>query len=282
MNYLTVAAIVKNEADYIEEWLEFHLLQGVEHFYIYENGSTDRTIAKLLNYTGLITIIPWEDSPGQFTAYNHALKHFRDDSKWMAFLDVDEFLYSPLKETEMDSPYKSLEAITTTVALVLESFEDCAVVAAHWMLYGSDGLEVKTPGLVTERFLFRANGVNQHVKCVVQPRRVKSVGNDPHYFIVNKGEKAVDENRQVLTEPYGLSPGGTANLLRVNHYHLKSKAEYIERKKLGDCGTGVIDSEEKVLERFKHHDRNEVLDTTARAYLKLIKARLNLRDAGDA
>ncbi len=29
--YLSVAAIAKNEASYLVEWLEFHLLDGVEH-----------------------------------------------------------------------------------------------------------------------------------------------------------------------------------------------------------------------------------------------------------
>ena len=39
--YLSVCAIYKNEARYLAEWLEFHLLAGVEHFFLYNNNSTD-------------------------------------------------------------------------------------------------------------------------------------------------------------------------------------------------------------------------------------------------
>src|SRR5690348_6409443 len=39
--YLSACAIFRNEAPYLAEWLVFHLGVGVEHFYLYENNSTD-------------------------------------------------------------------------------------------------------------------------------------------------------------------------------------------------------------------------------------------------
>ena len=45
--FLGVAAIIKNEKPYLKEWLEYHRLQGVEHFYLCDNGSTDGTAAYL-------------------------------------------------------------------------------------------------------------------------------------------------------------------------------------------------------------------------------------------
>ena len=38
---LTITAIFKNEGHYLKEWLDYHLLAGVEHFYLYNNDSTD-------------------------------------------------------------------------------------------------------------------------------------------------------------------------------------------------------------------------------------------------
>ena len=38
---LAVVAIAKNEGDYIEEWINFYVKQGVSHFFIYDNDSTD-------------------------------------------------------------------------------------------------------------------------------------------------------------------------------------------------------------------------------------------------
>ena len=38
---LAVVAIFKDEGKYLKEWLDYHLLAGVEHFYLYNNDSSD-------------------------------------------------------------------------------------------------------------------------------------------------------------------------------------------------------------------------------------------------
>ena len=38
---LAVVAIMKNEAPYVKEWLDYHLLAGVDHFFIYDNETPD-------------------------------------------------------------------------------------------------------------------------------------------------------------------------------------------------------------------------------------------------
>ena len=62
-HYLAMFCIVRNEDPYIEEWLEFHLMMGVTHFFIYDNGSTDRTRDILSRYQteGVATIVPWDN-----------------------------------------------------------------------------------------------------------------------------------------------------------------------------------------------------------------------------
>ena len=58
---LAISTIVRNEASDLDEWLEFHCMMGVEHFYIYNNGSTDGTAEKLRQspYADRITVIDW-------------------------------------------------------------------------------------------------------------------------------------------------------------------------------------------------------------------------------
>ena len=41
MYNLVVLAIFKNESHIINEWITHHLNQGVEHFYMIDNGSND-------------------------------------------------------------------------------------------------------------------------------------------------------------------------------------------------------------------------------------------------
>ena len=38
-HFLSVCAIFKNEGRFLKEWLDYYLLAGVDHFYLYDNGS---------------------------------------------------------------------------------------------------------------------------------------------------------------------------------------------------------------------------------------------------
>jgi hypothetical protein len=64
--YLTVATLMKNQRRWLREWLEFHILVGVEHFLIYDNDSSDEPLDVLQGYIdeGIVTFIPWP--PAEF------------------------------------------------------------------------------------------------------------------------------------------------------------------------------------------------------------------------
>lgn len=106
---LSVCALFKDEAKNIGEWIEYHRLIGVDHFYLFENGAKDGYMKVLRPYINkkVITLIPWpnyiEKQEGkdlfkwvlstQIPAYENVLiLHAKEETKWMVFLDVDEFL----------------------------------------------------------------------------------------------------------------------------------------------------------------------------------------------
>jgi hypothetical protein len=41
---MTICAVFKNEGSYIEEWLDYHLCAGVDHFYLFDHRSTDNSV----------------------------------------------------------------------------------------------------------------------------------------------------------------------------------------------------------------------------------------------
>jgi glycosyltransferase involved in cell wall biosynthesis len=57
MYYLSVLSIFKNETMNLKLWLEHYLWQGVGHFYLIDNGSTDNPLSILQEYIdkGIIT-----------------------------------------------------------------------------------------------------------------------------------------------------------------------------------------------------------------------------------
>src|SRR5690242_10611520 len=96
--YLAACAIFfyGNEAPHLREWIEFHRLVGVERFLLYDNGGTDEHLEMLAPYLEdeIVVIHDWpsRQSPQQ-PAYDDCLARHGPESRWIAFIDVDEFLF---------------------------------------------------------------------------------------------------------------------------------------------------------------------------------------------
>ena len=50
MYFLSVLSIFKNEIMNLKVWIEHYLWQGVDHFYLIDNGSTDNPLHILQEY----------------------------------------------------------------------------------------------------------------------------------------------------------------------------------------------------------------------------------------
>lgn len=253
---LSIGAVARNEAKYLAEWIEFHLLQGVEHFYIIEGGSTDATVAILSRYqkAGIVTYLsdPKYTLATQMYCYDIILEQYGLDSEWIAFIDVDEFLY----------------AYNSSLPSFLNPL-DCSALAVHWKMYGSNGELLYTPGLTIERFPSRAIKINQHVKSIVRPSCTLRAGGNPHIF--KTIGRVIDENELVLPAEYALSLPATASLITINHYHTKTHEEYVDRR------DGRI-SEARIEETFKAHDTNELLDTDILRFASQVKRMMEQRE----
>lgn len=209
--YLAVAAIFKNEAPYLAEWVTFHRMMGVERFWLYDNRSTDDWRAAIAPEcrAGLVEVIPWAAEPGQFPAYAACLKRRRRDARWIAFIDIDEFLFSPTGRRLPD---------------VLQDFDTHPGVVASWRVFGTGGHEIRPRGLVTESYLMRAadhREANHLYKSIVYPRKTQALATTPHAFQCYG--RTVDENQQPVNGVHRIPP--TADLLRINHYFTKSTEE---------------------------------------------------------
>ena len=92
---LAVVAILKNEGHYLKEWLDYHLLAGVNHFYLYDNESSDnqREVAAPYVKAGLVNYISMPGKAMQMVAYNDAVNRFKFQCRYMVFIDGDEFIF---------------------------------------------------------------------------------------------------------------------------------------------------------------------------------------------
>lgn len=103
---ITITTMVKDEEPRLKEWIDYHLSLGVSTIVIFCNNCTDRTynmlvnlcnpsvIPILFNYTTIIDSRKWNGWNNvqriQLCVGTQLLKR----SKWICYLDVDEFIYT--------------------------------------------------------------------------------------------------------------------------------------------------------------------------------------------
>lgn len=137
---VSICAIFLNESPYMKEWIEFHKMIGVDHFYLYNNMSTDDYQSVLDPYIeeGIVTLIDWNVPHGQISAYWDCVRRIRGESRWVGFIDLDEFVV-PRKGKIYDY-------------LKLYDYR-CGAVLIYWKIFGGFREDYrKLDGLVIEDF----------------------------------------------------------------------------------------------------------------------------------
>lgn len=219
-HYLTVCAIAKDEGIYFKEWLDWHIKMGVEKFYIYDNGSTDNTLEVLQPYIdrGIVDYTFFPGQKMQIKAYDDCIDRHRLDARWLAFIDIDEFIY-PLKDA--------------TVREFLKNLEYAPAVEINWLVFGSNGQEKKSDRPVMERFLRHSQGshyLNRHVKSIVDPRRVYNMIGCHEAARING--KAVDPHGNPVKVSFR-DREPQQDVIRINHYAIKSREEFEDKRRRG-------------------------------------------------
>lgn len=191
---LSIAAIFQNEAPYLKEWIDYHRLVGVEHFYLYNNLSADNWEAVLAPYVnrGVVEVFEWpyassnavEWKPIQRKCYNDALMRAKKKTKWLAFIDTDEFI-CPLMAPD--------------VPKFLSRYEKEAGVVVWWQCFGTSGVKKIRPGeLMIEKLTacaFKDDPVNGWFKTICRPERVVRVAN-AHQVVARPPYKIIDEGKE--------------------------------------------------------------------------------------
>lgn len=285
MNYLSIATMFRDEAACLREWLLFHLINGVDHFRLYDNGSSDDFLSQIddLVVAGIVDLVRWENSSDQSQQimYHHAIESLKSRSRWIAFIDVDEFLFSP---------------VVPKLSQLLGDFEQFPGVVVNWQIYGSSGLE-RRDGLVLESFTRRAPRDyfrNYRVKSIVNPLQVESALG-AHFFSYAARQMAVDEHREPIDVVYredlsdaiqgrdplairfSTRPTVTVDRFRINHYAVKSRNEYMTKLKRFSGRSYAYD---RFREYWEIHDCNEVVDQILLPYATRLLPLMNCRLSG--
>ena len=222
-----VMAILKDEAPNMEEWLCHHMAIGVDHFFLYDNGSTDGLHEVLKPYAdhGVVTTVYFPMRGLQRDANNHVVRFFGDTTEWIAYVDIDEFLVP-----ERDEP----------ISAVMARYPDAEQVLVSRKEFCYSGHRTPPPGLVTESY----REYSEHVprmgtseilaKPIVRPRAVARVGIHNaltvHGRTVNTAGTPTSEEATVIADP-------TYANLQMNHYFTKSRVEFEAKRSRATTST---------------------------------------------
>ncbi len=211
-----ICLIVKDENDYLQEWLDHHRAIGIDHFFIYDNNSRIPINKTIINNKD-VTIKIWtnDELNTQSRAYEDCCKR-NLDYDYIAFIDTDEFIilngFNTIKDLlkSFDMPFDAL--------------------AMSWRFYGQPQpyfLEKKT------MYDYVYYHENNHVKCLVNPKLVIKFPS-PHVPEL----EGVTINEMGVTVQGHLSPH-TSKDIWIKHIWTRSESEFLEKLKRGS-GDKVI------------------------------------------
>lgn len=251
---IAIVCIIKNEARYIREWIAYYKLMGVDHIYLFNNGSTDnvREVLQKELEAEFVTLIDFTGANAQLPVYRLAVKYLRGKYRWVAFIDADEFIVptnGDLKE-------------------YLAGKENCPAIGIDWVVFGTGGHKKRPEGLVTENYFSTFedadNLLNLRIKCIVNPDEVYDVYS-PHFCVLKNGRYAVDENGEEITTKWmyvsGSGPAFTGKnstrTIRINHYWTKSEQDLLEKCNRGYAAGGFNPDYDGIMKRLDYPQKED-------------------------
>jgi len=270
---LSIGAMFKNEAPWLKEWIEYHRVIGVEHFYLYNNDSSDEFRAVLDPYIqqGIVDLIQWESIPEhwrdknpidwthdpatwivhwvgyQCGAYDDCMQRSIGVSKWVAIVDIDEFIFPAKGPGEGTGYFKELlETLPFQVGSLALLSTNFGTSRVERILDGAlmiESLVRRGPEPDMSQSFVLVNGSvanNGTTKCLYRPEAARSCY--AHYGGLHEG-----------FERRNLSPRD----VRLNHYYTRDREDCRKRR------IGQLD----VCERYL----NAVFDDSMLPFAPLVK-----------
>ena len=217
---LAIVTQIKNEGQYLKEWIEYHRIVGVDKFILYDNGSDDNTKEVLQPYiaSGIVdyTILSASNDKQQYKSHNNGIKNWKNKVKYIGIIDADEYIVP----VQHDTILHVLDEIESEIKIKKKPFVGLVI---KWVMFGFNGHYNKPDGLITENFT-KSDGIHRLYKTIVNPRMVLYYRTHSGDYLLNR--LAVDEYGKDITETVEASDA-TINKIRINHYWTKSYEELL-------------------------------------------------------
>eukprot|EP01004_Peranema_trichophorum_P005443 NODE_4303_length_1191_cov_35.690075_g3798_i0.p1 GENE.NODE_4303_length_1191_cov_35.690075_g3798_i0~~NODE_4303_length_1191_cov_35.690075_g3798_i0.p1 ORF type:complete len:382 (+),score=66.43 NODE_4303_length_1191_cov_35.690075_g3798_i0:43-1146(+) len=209
---IAVCTAIFMEDPYLEEWLIYHLLMGIQHFFLVQMTSSSGASLKsqTATYTllkpfidrGQVTIIYIRgiyDSPQvleQIHAMRFCIQRFIKRSKWMINLDVDEY-----------AEKNNVQSLPLA-----------------WYMFGSSGYESRPPLLTIEAYHRRSKFLVHDPKTTTYFARK----NGKYIFKTKCYQELMSPHELVIVD--GCIMGRYSAKYHLKHYHVKSYDDWMWKR----------------------------------------------------
>jgi hypothetical protein len=209
---IAACLMFQNETFFLKEWIEYHRMIGVEHFYLIDNGSTDNYIDFIKPYikSGVVELYSYpaigrdqsEHHEIQCFIYNFVIRQAHGRVKWLAIIDADEFIV-PVQQRSLRN--------------ILSEYEDYGGLYLNYLMFGTAHLEeIPSNRLIIEALNRSAATAMAFGKSIVRPERVCCCS-DPHrmWYLPSYGH--VDTKHRSFD---WVPPDVADDVLLLHHYYL--------------------------------------------------------------
>ena len=260
---LSIMAIFKNEQDYMEEWLDYHISQGFNQIYLYCNDPNLKSYPYLSNqkYVPYIKLINWTDKQNngmdtiQRQAYTHCVQTYSYQTQFLMMLDLDEFIV----------PIKSYSKVSDYIHSLKSQWDNITAFKIQRYDFGSSGHITKPKGSVMKSYEY-------HEKVCSS---FKTLANTDYIDKTKKFLRVHDFNfihnklGKIYNSYFGYHETGFPNSCKpksineiplvINHYYTKSYEEYLARCEMWkQGGINPIGFRHDCKNKFKSRDVNEI------------------------
>lgn len=229
---VVICAVFKNEELFLDEWIRYHRnALGVQHFYLFDNLSTDRSRQILEPYikSGDVHVFSIAiethnkedyDKLVQQPVYRKGLEIAKKTAHWVAFIDIDEFIVPKHHNKLID---------------LLNKYKQYGGLVINWQLFGTSHLDDIPPGkLLIESLVWKApehESSHHMIKSIVQPKFVSAI-TDPHSMHFIPGVVAVNSNGIAAHPGGGAHPEIVIDEVQINHYWFGTRNWFIKKGKM--------------------------------------------------
>jgi len=259
---ISIGCVFQNEARFLREWLEYHKLIGVQHFILVDDRSTDAFWEVLRPYicSGEVELFsnpcpePFRGRSWpkyQVAVHGALVRYLQGVSKWLALVDVDEFI---------------VPSNTDTLVGFLRDYEEFGALYIRWEPFGTSYVtkvpdhELMTTALYLKwRFI---RGFHMFGKSIVKPHRVLSA--NIHHCELIPGFSYWDSNPDMQSD---------TSLVRVFHYWTRDETFLFGCKLPRTLLIKAWEKEEENLDLFRSLF-NDVPDYSMRRFEQQLRSRI--------